>query len=127
MPGTSKEGKEMRHLINLTNIIVKVRHWEGSSKYKPRDFSTWKEYWESKSGDKFPRETMQCACCKGDTKPAKFVGAHVIDNHDMIYIYPLCKTCNDKYGEGKLKSPEFDVKMKKCVPFLIEEAIRVKD
>lgn len=124
----SKSGKEMRYFINLMMGIVKVRHWEGSSKYEPRDFSTWKEYWESKSGDKFPCETMKCACCKKDTEPKNFVGSHVIDElHNRKYIYPLCETCNDKYGEGKLKSPEFDVKMNKCVPFILEEAIRVKD
>ena len=125
MAGESKDGIEMRRMIDTMWVeTISVRHMEGSSKYKPIGFDSWKSFWESKMPDHhFPSQTEKCACCKKDTHPDDFVGAHIVcvDNKKM-YIYPLCNSCNVKYGEGRELSPVFEVKKSMCAVFLLSEA-----
>lgn len=55
--------------------------------------SSWKEFWERKSGKKFDK----CAC-KGCSRSATD-GSHVIkvESEDRAnYIVPLCHKCNEK-------------------------------
>lgn len=104
---------------------IKVRHMEGTSKYEPKDFHTWKEFWEEKNHIfQFPQKSTECPCCKIIKDKDDFVGAHIqeVDNPGNQYIYPLCNSCNDRYGEGKEPSPVFEVKKPFCVPFSLSEA-----
>ena len=126
MAGESKEGIEMRKMIDAMGIdTISVKHMEDSSKYNPIGFKSWKDFWESKIPNAhFPSKLEKCACCNEDTQPKDFVGAHVvsIENSDKMYIYPLCKTCNDTYGKRKAKSPIFEVKKSLCADFSLSEA-----
>lgn len=105
--------------------ILRVCHMQGSSRYEPKNGGSWKAYWENKKFPKtFPTKPELCACCAKLTNPCDFVGAHIQEamNSNKQYIYPLCKTCNDTYGESKEESPIFDVKRDNCVEFLLSEA-----
>lgn len=121
--------KDMRkQLDNAYNIVtsknvIKVKHMKNTAKYRPANGNSWKEYWERKSGQNFPTADERCACCRKLTKPKDFVGAHIEEAEDpkKQYIYPLCKSCNDRYGEGKEVSGEFDVIKSRCVRFLKSE------
>ena len=125
MSGESKSGIEMRHMMDAMNeITIQVKHMEGSSKYEPKLFNTWKEYWEDKmSPMTFPSQKEKCACCQEYTSPQDFVGAHVKEeSSNNMYIYPLCKTCNGKYGIRKEESPVFSVMKAMCADFSLSEA-----
>ena len=41
------------------------------------------------------------------------------------YICPLCNSCNDRYGEGKDDSPEFEVIKSYCVLFSLDEDVEI--
>ena len=110
-----------------TAKTIGVVHMEDTSRYKPKHFDSWKEFWENaKKGEMtFPTETTKCECCKEDKNPEDFVGAHIREagnGRGNMYIYPLCNSCNDKYGKGKEKSPTFRVKKEKCVDFHVSDA-----
>lgn len=125
MSGESKSGIEMRQMIDaMSEIKISLKHMEGSSQYEPKCFNSWKEYWEDKMSPMvFPSHTERCACCNQDTSPDDFVGSHIIDEKtNNMYIYPLCKSCNDKYGKGKVASPSFFVMRAMCADFLLSEA-----
>ena len=123
MPLFSRGVKNIRKWINIIRGVITVKHMENTTQYSPRNYKTWKEYWEGKSGQHFPTSVGVCACCGKITIPKDFVGAHIeeVENHKKQYIYPLCNSCNDRYGEGKEESPEFDVIKSYCVPFLMSE------
>lgn len=108
----------------IIKTYFKVKHLEGSSKYKPKDYDSWKSYWEGKSGKSFPKEKKKCPCCGSIVPPEHFVGSHVvrIDDSSKKYICPVCDSCNDKYGKNKEESPVFEVKRSNCVEFLVSEA-----
>lgn len=101
------EGTEMRKLIDKVNQckIICVKHLSGSSKWEPKEFESWKDFWKSKKGEKWPEGGSVCICCKQERET--FVGAHVIDEKGRKYIYPVCDSCNSTYGEGKEESPSF--------------------
>lgn len=108
----------------VDNQEILVEHWDGSARYEPKNGGTWKDYWEKKTNRSFPSESTKCACCEELTEPSCFVGAHILEvaNKRMKYIYPLCATCNDKYGKGKSESPQFSVKKGDCVRWLKSES-----
>lgn len=125
MAGESKAGIEMRKMLNSMSIeTIMAKHMNESSKYKPIGFNSWKDFWESKvKNNLFPSSVEKCACCKKDTQPNEFVGAHIIQvDTDKMYIYPLCQTCNSTYGEDKEESPIFEVKKSLCADFSLSEA-----
>lgn len=125
MAGESKAGIEMRKMINSMSIeTIMVKHMNESSKYKPIGFNSWRDFWESKMHTiSFPSQVEKCACCEEDTQPNEFVGAHIMQiDTDKMFIYPLCQTCNSKYGKGKTDSPIFEVKKSLCADFSISEA-----
>lgn len=116
----------MREYINLSSRLfsskIKVRHVKGSTNQEVPEGGTWKEYWERQSErngtyKKFPLYNQNCPCCNILTKPEDFVGAHVerVNNSDKVYICPVCRSCNSKYGEGKEESPVFEVYEWDCV------------
>lgn len=125
MSGESKDGEWMRQALdNNFGETIMVRHMVGTSKYEPKDFQSWKEYWENKKYPfQFPQKSSDCPCCKNRRDKDEFVGAHIeeADNPQKQYIYPICNSCNDRYGEGKEPSPVFEVKKPFCAPFSISE------
>lgn len=141
MSGESPDAIKMRQYIDETekalkpnkssdessDELIKVKHMKDTAKYRPANDRSWKEYWERKSIQNFPTADEICACCKKLTKPEDFVGAHIeeVENPKKQYIYPLCKYCNSKYGEGKDDSPIFEVKKSHCVPFSLDEAVEI--
>ena len=106
---------EMIHDLMGSSIIL-VEHLTDTSMYVSKRGGTWKDYWENQLHKKFPSENTECACCGKTTEPQQFVGYHVVDvrNRNMKYIYPLCNSCNSKYGKGKEKSPRFFVNKEYC-------------
>lgn len=134
MTGTSIDGLNMRKLIDraikvlskLSPKSLTVKHWEGSSKYLPKDGGTWKGFWLKKSnGGQFPVDETKCLSCGKPTKAKDFVGGHIFEvaNPDKMYICPVCKSCNSTYGENKKPSPEFKVTIDDCVDFTLEDAV----
>jgi len=108
---------------------IKVKHMSDTSDLKPKNFDTWKEFWEdAKKGEMtFPNIEEKCACCNKPTDPKDFVGAHIKDRNGKMYIYPICNSCNSKYGKGKAESPEFSVSKEKCVDFKCSDAVIKKE
>ena len=108
----------------VDNQSILVEHIIGSAKYEPKDGGTWKDYWEKKSNRPFPSKRTKCACCGEMKEPEEFVGGHIMEvaNHRMKYIHPICETCNDTYGEGKIESKQFLVKRADCVKWLKSES-----
>lgn len=125
---------ELRKLINtavrnvlkeiIDNQSILVEHMVDSAKYEPKDGGTWKDYWEKKSNRQFPYKRTKCACCGEMKEPEEFVGGHIVevDNRRNKYIHPICEDCNNKYGKGKLQSPQFTVKQGDCVKWLKSES-----
>lgn len=122
----SEEIKNIRKLLNILKGVITVKHMENTSQYSPCKYNTWKEYWEAKmEPQKFPQRGEICHCCGKLTFPDDFVGAHIeeVNDTNKQYIYPLCKSCNDRYGKGKEESPKFEVKKSRCAVFSKSEAI----
>ena len=101
---------------------IKVRHLVGSADLVSPVGNSWKAYWEKKAEQdgtyrKFPDKEEKCPCCGELTKPRCFDGGHVVrvDDPDVVYICPVCHSCNSTYGEGKEKSPEFEVREWDCI------------
>ena len=74
-------------------MIVKVKNIHGSGDNRPpRDYKSWKEWWEDQKGRKF--STCACIYCKEKATD----GGHVImvdsDDHSW-YIVPLCAHHNN--------------------------------
>ena len=110
------------------NQSILVEHMKGSGDYEPKGGGTWKDYWERKSNRLFPSKRTKCACCGKIKEPEEFVGGHIIEvaNPRMKYIHPICKTCNDTYGKGKIESKQFLVKRVDCVRWLKSESKTVR-
>lgn len=108
----------------MDSSIILVEHLTDTSMYVPKRGGTWKDYWEDQLCRKFPSENTKCDCCGKMTKPHQFVGSHVVDvhNRNMKYIYPLCNSCNSKYGKGKEKSPRFFVNKEYCAQWRESES-----
>jgi len=76
--------------------MVMVKNLNNTSGREPKDYDSWLEFWEAKTGKK----ANKCACCPADAE----VGAHVkkdsvFDNE--WYIIPLCNRCNQKPSEDR--------------------------
>ncbi|MBQ9435495.1 MAG: hypothetical protein IJU33_05140 [Bacteroidales bacterium] len=105
---------EMRDNIDKFTRL-KVKHLSGSSKWKPKEFESWKDFWLSNKTEDWPKSGTICDCCR--EKKETFVGGHVIDDKEKKYIYPVCDSCNSTYGEGKEESPSFYAQKFLLVPF----------
>lgn len=115
---------EMRILLNGA-IFIRVKHLEGSSQWKAKDFDSWKDFWIAKTSKDWPESGTICSCCQKEQET--FVGAHVIDEKGNKYIYPTCSICNKTYGEGKKESPTFVAQESLLVPFNEESDAVLKD
>lgn len=120
MAGESKQDIGMSKSLEIAKCpLLDVKHMKNTSKLSPKKHTTWKEFWEIVNSPlTFPDERKACACCGEPTDPKNFVGAHIyeVSSKDM-YIYPLCCSCNGKYGEGKEESPIFKAKTASCARF----------
>lgn len=101
-----------------------------SSKYeKPKgNYDGWLNFWEKhfKSINPFLETDALffCPCCRKSKKLEEFVGAHVMDIDDVTYIYPLCKSCNDKAkGDNEFSQKYFTVLKQWLVPFSPQGAV----
>lgn len=77
---------------------AKVIHMEGSSKYLPKHYNTWSDYWREEIKTPIIPSNKVCDCCC-EVKD-EFVVGHItrLDNNEN-FLYPICKECNDK-GKG---------------------------
>lgn len=108
MPGTSKEGREMRKGIDKVKRLITVRHLPNSSIYRPKGYASWIDFWKDKtiSPIRFSeKKPFRCYCC-GDDK-TDFVGGHVISEGNKKYICPICKECNDMAKENNEYSERY--------------------
>ena len=66
-----------------------------AEKNPPKGFQSWREYWESATG-----EHAGCCGAEGCYSMDQIEGAHVLnmDNpfDNDLYIVPLCKACNHR-------------------------------
>lgn len=65
-------------------------------------------YWEETLGVTFPT-SAPCPCCGQKHSKDDFVGAHVIDMFNTLYITPTCRFCNTIYKNNKALSKWFSV------------------
>lgn len=71
--------------------MTKVKNLNGTSDNTPPiGYSTWKAWWEAKTGRRFG--TCSCYGCNSSAQ----VGAHVqkVGSDNRWYIVPLCSSCN---------------------------------
>ena len=88
------EIKPQEHSIDLTpsdhvcNIV-------GSSRDKPRGATSWKKYWEIKTGEKWP---SQCSICPKLFEKCRGIGGHMYikSKPNLKFILPICTSCNNK-------------------------------
>lgn len=93
--------------------MTRVKNVNGTSRFGcPAGYSSWLEYWESKSG------IIASRCSATDChQPGRnnLVGAHVIkvDGSDRsIYIVPLCRGCNTRTDVFYVDAPLIPVPSK---------------
>ena len=101
--GVTKVVRGWNGLQNLNSCkMVKVKNLHSTSDRKPKNYSSWKEFWKAKKGY-WPNE-----CSAGDCSGSADVGAHVkkVNSDDnKWYIVPLCSGCNNRTDEFNV--PEF--------------------
>lgn len=117
-------GEDIRQIMNLIDgVYIAVNHMEGTADLKPKNAASWKEFWENKLSMGFPSEAEKCACCKKMAQPEDFVGAHIIEvSSKKMFVYPLCRSCNSRYGKEKEDSPVFIVDKSRCADFSYDES-----
>ena len=81
------------HSIDLTPSD-QVCNIVGSSRDKPRGATSWKKYWEIKTGEKWP---SQCSIWKLFEK-CRGIGGHMYikSKPNIPIILPICTSCNNK-------------------------------
>lgn len=104
--------------------LVPVNHMEDSSKYLPKKFNEWDEYWEYKTGRKFPKESHICPCC-GEEKD-DFVGGHIVDIFNKEFIYPICRGCNSRAGQSETFRVRYFVAERKDMVKFYRSESRIK-
>lgn len=127
--------KETRYFINVSkkafhpDDLIEVRHMKDTSKYNPKDYDSWKEFWLEKTGNLIPDENGKCPCCQDETTPEGFVGGHVrsVENEYEQFVCLVCKSCNSKYGKGKKESDTFKVKFSECALFSADKDAYISD
>lgn len=104
--------------------LTPVNHMKDSSVYRPKDYDDWSDYWEHKTRRNFPKETHVCPCC-GEEK-SDFVGGHVVDIFNKVYIYPICRECNSRAGQNESFRLRFFVaERKNMAKFFLSESVIV--
>ena len=87
--------------------MVKVKNLHNTSGRTPAGFPSWIDYWEWKTGRKWPKY-----CCVAGCLEEAAVGAHVkkvgsADNR--WFIVPLCKKHNSSYYDDEFWVNERDL------------------
>lgn len=86
--------------------MVKVINLHNTGDRKPKNYSTWKEFWKAEKG------FWPGTCSASDCAESAEVGAHVKkvgSSDNRWYIVPLCSGCNKR-------TDEFDVSENRLVP-----------
>ena len=80
--------------IDLTSS-EQVCNIVGSSRDKPRGATSWKKYWEIKTGANWP---SQCSICPKLFEKCRGIGGHMYikSKPGMAFILPICTSCNNK-------------------------------
>lgn len=89
-----------------TRVMVKVKNLHNTGDRKPKNYTSWKEFWKAKKGY-WPND-----CSAYDCNGPADVGAHVkkVDSYDnKWYIVPLCSGCNKR-------TDTFEVSESRLVP-----------
>ena len=77
--------------------MIKVKNVHGTGGRKPKDASTWIEYWEKHKG----KREYTCSACR--CLSLRLCGAHVkkclSSREQSWYIVPLCPACNQRTDE----------------------------
>ena len=87
--------------------MVKVKNLHHTSDNVPDGYSSWKDYWEAKTGRKWPRYCDVYGCPN-----EAVVGAHVkkVGSYDnKWYIVPLCGQHNSYHNEDEFWVNENDL------------------
>lgn len=118
---TSKEGEQMRELINTvkkaTETKVLVKHMEDSSQYDSKDYGweSWKAFWAERTNNEVPQMDYYCPSCKEYKDDID--GGHVVYNNKM-YITPVCHTCNSRASKNiEFRETPFEIQFNKLVLF----------
>lgn len=75
---------------------MKVRNVNGTSRFIPRGYNSWLDYWEKQTGK------SATICSANSCWGTDLVGAHVqkVNSTDKCYyIVPLCRQCNQRTDE----------------------------
>lgn len=87
--------------------MIRVKNLHHTSNRVPDGYSSWKDYWEKKTGRKWPRLCSHEGCYE-----EAVVGAHVKkvnSNDNRWYIVPLCSTHNSFYYDVEFWVNESDL------------------
>lgn len=74
-------------------MFIEVKNIHGTSDNKPTGYSSWKDYWEAKSGKSWP---TYC-CARGCYERASLAG-HVkkVGGTNEWYLVPICYSHNNR-------------------------------
>ena len=98
-----QQGRKLNGAINNMSIeTVKNINGTGANAVLPSGYSSWKDFWEQKTG----RKANTCNRV-GCTSTANIVGAHVqIEGYgNSWYIVPLCQADNMRSGTFRAFGP----------------------
>ncbi len=131
---TEKQLDEIiRKTTQIRNDALLVRHMPNTGKQYPPEkygFSSWKEFWEKKTGRAFPSAKNACPCHNNNNDNpdiTEYVGSHVKDKNGNMYITPTCASCNTKaINDEGFREKYFSVKEKDLVLFCPEELNKQK-
>ena len=87
--------------------MIRVKNLHHTSDRAPDGYSSWKDYWEKKTGRRWPHT----CCVYGCSKDAS-VGAHVkkVGSYDnRWYIVPVCYLHNSAYFDDEYLVNETDL------------------
>ena len=123
--------EEQYDLLTETMSEMRVRHMPNSSKYKPKKYNSWKEFWKDKTTSKMPfpeNGVFKCDCCQKyrntEKNEEKFVGGHVISENNKAFVYPICEQCNSKAkNDNDFSQKLFKARLEWLVPFSHEDAV----
>lgn len=100
---------------------ARVGHMDGSSKYRPQKYSSWSEYWENKFHCPVAPTNKICDCCCEEKIESDFIVGHIIKiDTKELFLYPICKECNDK-GKGG-ENHQFLASEQLMQPFILSDA-----
>ena len=85
--------KGSNQILNITDEVCNV---VGSSNDKPRGASSWMNFWENETGEKWPKK---CAICPKSFEESRSCGGHIHIKgkgaREKQFIIPICVGCNN--------------------------------